>query len=255
MIQPNRSERKPRDDYGSWVMGKMAIRAVIAAHKRRPRKLFWTRGKEEELAEFLKLAKDNNFSTEEMPFSLITSKAGSENHQGLLLYADPIVPISIDRVSPKVGAPLLLLDHIEDPQNLGACLRTAAEMGASAAILPKARSAPLSPTTLKAAAGAVEYLPLVMEANMAQVLERCRQMGWWAVGADPEAKQPAWQAAWQRPAIIVIGGEGRGLSQLLAKSCDELVRLPSHAGLTLNASVAAALLLYEAIRPRKEIRL
>jgi 23S rRNA (guanosine2251-2'-O)-methyltransferase len=103
---------------------------------------------------------------------------------------------------------------------------------------------------LKAAAGAVEYLPLVVEANMAQVLERCRQNGWWAVGADPEAKQPAWQAAWQRPAIIVIGGEGRGISPLVAKSCDELVKLPSHAGLTLNASVAAALLLYEAVRPR-----
>jgi 23S rRNA (guanosine2251-2'-O)-methyltransferase len=70
------------------------------------------------------------------------------------------------------------------------------------------------------------------------------------VGADPDAKQPAWQAAWQRPVLIVIGGEGRGLSHLLAKSCDELVRLPSRVGLTLNASVAAALLLYEAVRPR-----
>jgi 23S rRNA (guanosine2251-2'-O)-methyltransferase len=231
-------------------MGKMAIRAVFAARRRQPRKLLWTRGKEEELAEFLKLAKDHGIPAEEIPFSLITTKAGSENHQGVLLYADPLEPISIASLTPKVGAPLLLLDHIEDPQNLGACLRTAAEMGAAAVIMPSVRTAPLSPTTLKAAAGAVEYLSLVMEANMAQVLEKCRNMGWWAVGADPEAKQPAWQAAWQRPAIIVIGGEGKGLSPLLAKSCDELVRLPSHAGLTLNASVAAALLLYEAVRPR-----
>jgi 23S rRNA (guanosine2251-2'-O)-methyltransferase len=246
----DRDGRKPREELGSWIMGKMAIRAVFAAHKRRPRKLFWTRGKEDDLIEFIKLAKDSGITTEEMPFSLITDKAGSENHQGVLLYADPIVPISAEQLIPKVGAPLLLLDHIEDPQNLGACLRTAAEMGAAAVILPRARSAPLSPTTLKAAAGAVEFLPLVVEANMAQVLERCRQNSWWAVGADPEAKQPAWQAAWQRPAIIVIGGEGKGLSSLVAKSCDELVRLPSHAGLTLNASVAAALLLYEAVRPQ-----
>jgi 23S rRNA (guanosine2251-2'-O)-methyltransferase len=235
---------------GRLIMGKEAVRAVFAAGIRRPRTITLASGDRPELAEFLTLARKANVSTREMPYGVITERAGSDGHQGVLLTADPLPMHSLAELAEKPNAPILLLDHIEDPHNLGACLRVAAEMGAAGVVFPKVRSAPLSPSALKAAAGAAEYIPLACEANMAMAIRRLRDAGRWIIGAAPDAATPSWDAAWQHDVVIVIGGESHGISRLVAELCDELVSLPSKVGLTLNASVAAALLVYEATRKR-----
>ena len=144
---------------------------------------------------------------------------------------------------------VLVLDQVEDPRNLGACLRTADAAGIDALVVPKARAAKLTATALKAAAGAAEAVPVLRAPNLARTLAWLKQAGVWLVGADGEAEQSLHAAALEPPIGIVLGGEGRGLRRLTRESCDELVAIPMQGGVeSLNVSVAAGVILYELLR-------
>ncbi len=149
-------------------------------------------------------------------------------------------------------APLLLaLDGVQDPHNLGACLRTAAACGALAVVVPRDRAAQLTPAARKVAAGAAETTPVVTCTNLARTLALLKQAGLWVFGADPEADQDACEADLTGGAVLVLGAEGRGLRRLTRQRCDFLVRLPRLGAVeSLNVSVAAGMLLYEAVRQR-----
>jgi 23S rRNA (guanosine2251-2'-O)-methyltransferase len=150
------------------------------------------------------------------------------------------------------GPPLLLiLDGVQDPHNLGACLRTSDAAGVSAVIVPRDRAAGLSPTVRKVASGAAESVPLIQVTNLARTLRWLRERGIWVIGTDDQATKSAYQVDLKGPLAIVLGAEGAGVRRLTRENCDDLVSLPMLGVVeSLNVSVAAGVLLYEAVRQR-----
>jgi 23S rRNA (guanosine2251-2'-O)-methyltransferase len=151
-----------------------------------------------------------------------------------------------------VKAPLLLaLDGVQDPHNLGACLRTADACGALAVIVPRDRAAQLTPAARKVAVGAAETTPVVSVVNLVRTLKLLKQAGLWVIGADAAAAKPAAELDFRGPVVVVLGAEGSGLRHLTKQNCDFLAALPQLGAVeSLNVSVAAGMLLYEAVRQR-----
>ena len=154
---------------------------------------------------------------------------------------------------PNAPAPLLLvLDQVQDPRNLGACVRSAAAAGANAVVVPRRRSAGLTAAVRRTAAGGAERVPVVEVPNLARALRDLAARGVTVAGADPEAALPAWDADLDGPLALVLGAEEGGLRRLTREHCDHLVAIPMTAGgASLNVSVAAGVLLYEALRQRR----
>ncbi|GAA3587160.1 23S rRNA (guanosine(2251)-2'-O)-methyltransferase RlmB [Marinobacter xestospongiae] len=146
---------------------------------------------------------------------------------------------------------LLVLDGVTDPHNLGACLRTADAAGVQAVIVPKDKSASLSPTARKVACGAAETVPLVRVTNLARALRNLQQQGVWLIGTAGEAKASLYQADFSGPVALVMGAEGKGMRRLTREHCDQLINIPMQGHVdSLNVSVATGVCLYEALRQR-----
>jgi 23S rRNA (guanosine2251-2'-O)-methyltransferase len=180
---------------------------------------------------------------------------GNVVHQGVVAEVDPLPPWHEDElVAALTGQkdPLVLvLDGVQDPHNLGACLRTADACGAVAVVIPKDRAASLNPTVRKVAAGAADTTPIATVTNLARSLKLLKEAGLWIVGADMTGDRLAWESDLRGPLALVLGSEGDGLRELTRKSCDFLVRLPQAGSVeSLNVSVACGMLLYEATRQR-----
>lgn len=176
-------------------------------------------------------------------------------HQGVLAYVEPVAYAALDDVlrRAKHDPPglLLVLDGIEDPQNLGALIRSADAAGAHGVIIGKHRAARLTETAVKASAGAVFHLPVVQVTNITRTLRQLKEHGFWVVGASLRAAATLWEVDLRGPIAIVVGSEGRGISRLVEETCDILALLPMKGAVSsLNASVAGALFLYEALRQR-----
>ena len=175
-------------------------------------------------------------------------------HQGIVLDMRAAEEFSVGRFEDLVMARgrdlrLLVLDQVEDPRNLGACLRTADAAGMDAVVVPRARAARLSPAARKAATDAAETVPVLRAPNLARTLAWLKQAGVWLVGTDAAAAQSLYDCKLEPPVALVLGGEGRGLRRLTRESCDELVAIPMHGTVeSLNVSVAAGLAMFELLR-------
>jgi 23S rRNA (guanosine2251-2'-O)-methyltransferase len=179
--------------------------------------------------------------------------AGAEPHQGVVAIVAPMAFRRLDEVLDEVeGPPLLVLaDGVEDPRNLGALVRTAAAAGAHALVVPSRRAAGITGTVARAAAGALERIPLVREANLAKTVEALQGRGVWTVGLDAGGDTRWDEVDWTLPTAVVVGAEGRGLRSLVRRRCDVLAGLPLAQGVeSLNVSVALGAVLYEARRQR-----
>ena len=180
-----------------------------------------------------------------------------KTHQGVIAIAPPFEYASLQDVlgARRTGHALfVLLDHLTDPHNVGAIIRSAECFAADAVILPERRSAGINATVRKAAAGAAEHLPIVRVSNVNEAIRLLKKAGVWVAGADAgETSVELGEADFDRDLAIVIGAEGEGLAQLVRRECDYLVRIPMP-GVTesLNASVAAGILMYEAVRQRSQ---
>ena len=180
----------------------------------------------------------------------------THSHQGVIAVAAAAEYASVEdilRAAEERGeAPLLVIcDEISDPHNLGAVIRTAECVGAHGVIIPKRRSAGLTAVVAKTSAGAVSHLPVARVANLSACLKELKRQGVWVFGADAAGDRVLYDADLKGPAAIVIGSEGSGMGRLVAETCDFLVRIPMKGKLnSLNASAAAAILLYEAVRQR-----
>ena len=179
-------------------------------------------------------------------------------HQGIVAVTPAFPYVSLHDILARGradGGPHLIvaLDHLTDPHNVGAIVRTAEAAGADGLVLPSRRSAGVNATVRKAAAGATAYLPIARVSNLADALRVMKKAGIWTVGADLSAEAiDLARADLNRDLAIVVGSEGTGLSQLVKRECDYLVRLPMRGRVaSLNASVAAAILIYEALRQRE----
>lgn len=179
-----------------------------------------------------------------------------KTHQGVVAIAPPFEYADLNEVlRERREAPALfvLLDHLTDPHNVGAIIRTAECAGATAVVLPERRSAGVNATVRKAAAGAATYLPVVRVSNINETIRALKKAGIWIAGAAAgEGSVPMGQADLNRDLALVIGAEGEGLAQLVRRECDYLVSVPMRGKTeSLNASVAAGVLLYEVLRQRE----
>lgn len=178
-------------------------------------------------------------------------------HQGIIAVAavreyasvEDLLQAARDRGEPPL---LVVCDELSDPHNLGAVIRTAECAGAHGVIIPKRRSAGLTAVVAKTSAGAVSHLPVARVANLPSLLKQLKKEGLWIFGAAADGPVSLYEADLKGPAALVIGSEGSGMSRLVAETCDVLVRIPMKGKLnSLNASAAAAILLYEAVRQRR----
>ncbi len=175
-------------------------------------------------------------------------------HQGVVLEADPLPVYSadgwIDR-DRSTDAIVVILDGVQDPQNFGSIVRSAAACGASAVMFAKDRAAPVSTAAVKAAAGAMEYMDLVQAVNLVRAIEALKDAGFWVAGLDADAPTLIWEADLKGKTALVIGSEGKGIRRLVSEHCDRRIRIPLKGPITsLNAGVSAAIALAECLRQR-----
>jgi 23S rRNA (guanosine2251-2'-O)-methyltransferase len=208
---------------------------------------------DEEADGLVALARGAGIKPQRVNRATLDRLSGNAVHQGVLLRrrlpAGQELPDLIATLDPAANPLVLVLDQIQDPHNLGACLRVADGAGARAVIVTRDRSASLSPTVAKVASGAVDSVPLVAVTNLARALEELKDAGLWVVGATHDAPDTIYSADLARPLALVLGAEGRGLRRLTREHCDGLVSIPMQGRVaSLNLSTAAAVCLFEARR-------
>jgi 23S rRNA (guanosine2251-2'-O)-methyltransferase len=197
------------------------------------------------LQEIIDLARERSVPVRFEPREALDRASNGATHQGVIAMAATQRYAELEQV--VNGAQLLvLLDGVEDPHNLGAIIRTAHAAGASAVLAPDRRAAGITETVAKAAAGALEHLPVVRIGNVSQTLEELKSRGFWVYGLDERASALYTETEYAKPTVFVLGGEGQGLHQLVKKHCDVLVRIPMSGVISsLNVSVAAGIALFE----------
>jgi 23S rRNA (guanosine2251-2'-O)-methyltransferase len=208
------------------------------------------------IGEILRLSRERGIPIEYVPREVIDRLGTAVNHQGVVAQAsvkeyidlDDLLALSTEKKEPPLYC---ILNGVEDPRNLGAIIRTAEASGCHGIIIPPRRAAGLTPVVARASAGAVEYLPVARVTNISQSIETLKKNGVWIVGLDLTGQLDYTGVDMRTATAIVIGGEDKGLSELVRKHCDYLVRIPMMGKITsLNTSVAAALVMYEARRQR-----
>ncbi|WP_304225881.1 23S rRNA (guanosine(2251)-2'-O)-methyltransferase RlmB [Phascolarctobacterium succinatutens] len=209
------------------------------------------------LGEIIALAKQKGVPVETVKAEKLDKLAKGLRHQGVAALAAPIAFRTLDdvfaRAAEKNEEPfILLLDELQDPQNVGALIRSADAAGVHGVLMPRRRSCPLNAVVAKISAGAVEYVPVVQIGNIAQTIEELKQRSCWVVGADMDGVD-FYAANMTGPIVLVIGAEGRGLGRLVKQKCDDVVSIPMNGGVnSLNASAAGAVLMYEVVRQRHQ---
>ena len=238
------------------VYGIHTVSALLARAPQRVLRVFLQRGRDDQRAATLAaLAATAHRPLERIEAARMKSLVGEVAHQGVVAEIEPLAALSEDGLYALLAAaknPLVLaLDGVQDPHNLGACLRTADACGVLALIVPRDRAATLNATARKVAAGAAESTPVVTVTNLSRCLQIIKDAGLWIVGADALAPQPAAAIDLTGPRCLVMGAEGAGLRELTRRQCDWLASLPALGAVeSLNVSVAAGMLLYEAVRQR-----
>lgn len=232
-----------------WIWGRHAVEAALANPRRgEPRRLLATPENAKRLeGRFGRLPA---LEVVDIPL-LARSVPQGAVHQGLALMPGPLDDVALADFTPEPGAVLLMLDQVTDPQNVGAILRSAAAFGAIGLILQDRNAPRLTGSLAKAAAGAVEAVPIARVVNLSRALEALEDAGWRAVGLDGSAERALSETLDGSPTVLVLGSEGEGLRPLVAEHCDELAKIPMPGGFeSLNVSAAAAVALYEASRTR-----
>jgi 23S rRNA (guanosine2251-2'-O)-methyltransferase len=199
------------------------------------------------LQEIIDLARERSVPVRFEPREALDRASNGAAHQGVVAFGAAQRYVELDDVLAGARAQLLvLLDGVEDPHNLGAIIRTAHAAGASAILIPDRRAAGLTEIVAKAAAGAIEHLPVVRVGNVSQTLEMLKKRGFWIYGLDERGTQAYSETDYAQPTVLVLGSEGQGLHQLVKKHCDVLVRIPMAGAISsLNVSVAAGIVLFE----------
>lgn len=240
------------------VAGRNAVMEALKG-SRSVNKLMIANGSTEgSIKEIIAVAKEKGVNIQYWERSKLDSIARGIRHQGVLAQVAPvqyaeledILQVAKDRNEPPF---IVLLDELEDPHNLGAILRTADAAGVHGVLIPKHRSCPLSATVAKTSAGAVEHVPVARVGNLVQTIKKLKQKGLWVAAADMDGKD-YYDTDLTGPLLLIIGSEGQGVGRLVKEQCDFVVRIPMVGKInSLNASVAGSILMYEAMKQRKNI--
>jgi len=240
------------------VFGLHSVRTLLQQRPERASKLLLQKGRDDaRVNEIAQLARAASIKIEYRDVAELDRLAAGDRHQGACLQMRPAAVLgegALDELLEPLAVPplLLVLDGVQDPHNLGACLRTADAAGAHAVIVPRDRAAGLSPTVRKVASGAAETVPLIQVVNLARTLRWLKERNIWLIGTDDEAPKSLYETDLRGPMAIVLGAEGPGLRRLTRESCDALVSIPMLGTVeSLNVSVATGVVLYEALRQRR----
>ena len=211
--------------------------------------------------EIVQLARRNGVPVRFEERAQIDRSAGTRDHQGVMAVGAARGVVSLEDIvacankSPGQNGLIVLLDGVEDPHNLGAVIRTALAAGAHGVVIPERRAAGLTDTVARASAGALAHLPVAKVTNLVRSMEELKEMGYWLVGLDERADRTYSDVDYTSATGIVMGSEGTGLHELTKKRCDFLVSLPTTGPVkSLNVSVAAGVVLFEAVRQRRHKR-
>lgn len=241
------------------LYGRNAVREALRARRRALRRLVISRSVQESgiIADIIRLAEQASVPVERIERQALDRQLRDANHQGVMLETGPYPYVELDEclqaaADRREPALLLLLDHLQDPQNIGTLLRTAEAVGCHGVVIPGRRAADITPAVVNASSGAVEHLRVAMVTNLAQTIEELQRTGIWVAGLEQdEAAKDIDTVDLDLPLALVIGAEGTGMARLVRERCDFLVRLPivGQVG-SLNAAVAGSIAIYHAWRQR-----
>lgn len=235
------------------------LEALRAGHKQLEQIAVVEGSRNERLRELLELAKRNRVPVHRVPRLALDRAFPGVTHQGVVAKTAASSYRNAEELIEELGSqvnsvkkPLVLgLDAVEDPRNLGAILRTAECAGVGGVFIPERRAAGLTATVAKAAAGALEHVSVARVTNLVQLIEQLKQRNIWVIGAAADGTSEYTEWDWTVPSALFLGSEGAGLHRLVKERCDALVRIPVHGRIeSLNVSVAAGIILYEALRQR-----
>jgi 23S rRNA (guanosine2251-2'-O)-methyltransferase len=231
------------------VEGRRAVLELLRAGRRRVRML-WLAG--DGLDEIEAEARAKGVKVQRVPRDRLAARSRTEAHQGVIATADAVREVELDALLADRRAFLVALEGVTDPGNLGAVMRTADGAGATGIVVPRHRATRITPVVTKAAAGAVEHLPIATVSGVPSALERARRADVWTVGLDGGGDAELFDlTVADQPLVLVLGAEGRGLSRLARARCDVVARIPMHGAIeSLNVAAAAALACYEIARRR-----
>jgi len=237
-----------------WIFGIHPIREALRAGTGNAKELIYAR-EDRRIQPLLALAAQHNIPIRREDRKIINVLAGNTHHQGIALKVENYVYSSLESViggNPSYLDPLIILDSIQDPQNLGAIIRSSCFFGARGIVIPKDRSAQVTATVIKVASGGATYLPVYQVVNLARTIKQLKNAGLWVFGLDPNADRAIYDVDLQVPLAIVVGNEQKGLRPLVRKSCDTLIAIPRAGNLqSLNAAMAATIALAEINRQRR----
>lgn len=235
------------------IAGRNAILEAIKSGREINKILFQEGIEKGRLKSIFAIANEKKIVCQEVPKRKLDNTT-TERHQGVIAFVAPYNYFELDEVLNKLdinkSTTLLILDHIEDPHNLGAIIRTAEASGVKGIIIPKRRAAVVSQTAVKASAGAIEHMPVIRVSSLTDAIKKLKEKGFWIAGTTlAERSEEYTKIAKDVPLAIVIGNEGEGMSKVVTKECDFLYHLPMLGKIqSLNASVAAGIIMYERIK-------
>jgi 23S rRNA (guanosine2251-2'-O)-methyltransferase len=246
-----RRNRRPDEVGGTEIEGRRAVLELLRAGARAERSVWVSEGVERD--DLIDAIVDAAGSKLQMVSpERLRATAQTDAPQGVVARAEPLRSADLDELLANPAAFLVALDGVTDPRNLGAIVRAAETAGVTGIVMPKHRSAPVSATAAKTAAGAIEYVPITLVGGIPAALERAKRAGVWCIGLDGDADQTLGDLPFAtEPLAIVLGAEGRGLASLTKKRCDVLARIPMRGMLaSLNVATAAAVACHEIARRR-----
>lgn len=240
------------------------MHALESALRHQPERVLevWvdTRRHDDKINNIISLAKKAGITVNRLPRHVLDERFADKRHQGVVARISPGqagTEQDLDSILGNESRPfILVLDGVQDPHNLGACLRSADAAGVNAVVVPRDRAAGLTATVRKVACGAAEHIPLIQVTNLARTLRQLKERGLWLIGLAGEGDQSIYECDLNGPIAIVMGAEGEGLRHLTKEHCDFLVRIPMSGSVeSLNVSVATGISLFEAVRQRQGLLL
>jgi 23S rRNA (guanosine2251-2'-O)-methyltransferase len=250
-----RREARDRDRDTANVIGVLPVLEVLRSGSRSVERILVAEGsRERRLSEIFDLARDKQIVISRVPPEKLDRISTGAKHQGVAAITSSAAYVDVEELLDAGGdEPLfLLLDGVEDPRNLGAILRSGECAGVDGVFIPERRSVGLTETVAKSSAGAVEYIKVAKTGNLNRLIEELKNRNVWVVGTSVDAEMNFTDWDWTRPTALVLGGEAKGIHRLVAENCDVLVKIPMYGKIqSLNVSVAAGVILFEARRQRQ----
>ena len=249
------------DERARYVSGRNPVRELLESDAGRVEKLSIQKSAGGSTGDLHSLARDAGIPVQFVPAAALNRLVPGVNHQGVVASVAPIRYLDVDELLTAVAPTradvqdrkpiIVILDHIQDPHNLGAIVRSAVAAGVDGLIIPERGAAPVTAASVKTSAGTISELPIARVTNVSQTLYQMKERGYWIAGADGEGDTEYWDMDWDRALGLVIGSEEKGMGHAVKEQCDYVLRISMRGPAeSLNASVAAGILLFAAIRCR-----